>query len=171
MGTSATAILFYGYLWDDDESTCRVASSIHGVGLNAYDPGEHSISGWEELIHERRGGTNPWRACPDDERKIAAWKPANREAIDAYFAAKKAITEEFGVDLGYHGAPAHDVDAPHLAIAGSDERVGGLDGLAVTPEMLAVGPDWKARLDRWLAEFGIEPPQAEPQWWVVAEYG
>jgi hypothetical protein len=171
MGSSADAILFYGYLWDDDESTAEIACAIHGVERDEYDPSEHSISGWEELIHERRGGTNPWRACPDDDRLIAAWKAANREAIDAYFAAKKAITEEFGVDIGYHGAPVHDVDAPHLAIAGTDERVGGLDGLAVTPEMLAVGPDWKARLDRWLAEFGIEPPQDEPQWWVVAEYG
>jgi hypothetical protein len=171
MGSSADAILFYGYLWDDDESTAEIAGAIHGVDRDEYDRGEHSISGWEELIHERRGGTNPWRACPDDERKIAAWKATNTPAITDYFVSKKRIQDEFGVGIGLHGAPAHDVDAPHLFIAGTDDRVSGPDGLAVTPEVLAVGPDWKARLDRWLAEFGIEPPQAEPQWWIVSEYG
>jgi hypothetical protein len=35
---------------------------------------------------------------------------------------------------------------------------------------LTVDPSWRAQLDRWLAEFGIEPPQSEPQWWMVARY-
>lgn len=171
MGNRATATLFYGYLWDDDESTAAVACRVHGVGEDDYDPGEHSISDWEEIIHARRGGTNPWLSCPNNDKDVDAWQAANAPAITDYFASKRAIKSEFGVDIDYHGYPSIDVDAPHLAIPGTVRRASGLDGITISAGDAAVNPEWKVRLDRWLAEFGIDPPQPEPQWWIVAEYG
>jgi hypothetical protein len=169
MGSSAAAILFYGYLWDDDECTAEIGCAIHGVNCDEYDPDEHDADDWDEVILGRRGVGNPWVACPEDDRMIDAWKAANRAILDAFWASKEAVRPEFGVVIGRHGVS--EEDAPHLAIDGTAQCVVGRHGLAVTPEMLAVGSDWKARLDRWLAEFGIAPPQAGPQWWIVAEYG
>jgi hypothetical protein len=170
MSTSIEAVLFYGYLWDDDEAYGDVACAIHGVDRDDYDPGEHSLSGWEDIILERRGHVDPWVDFPggtDAENK--AWIAANREAIDRKRQAKDAIGSEFGVDAGWHGH--HECSAPHLMIVASKDFAEHMDGLAVTPTTLAVGPLWREQLDRWLAEFGIEPPQPEPQWWIVAVYG
>jgi hypothetical protein len=170
MGTSIEAHLFYGYLWDDEDDYGRIACAIHGVGEDDYEPGEHSLSGWEDIILERRGHVDPWVSFPGGTDAVnKAWVAANREAIDIKLAAKDAINSEFGVGLKHHGH--RDAQAPHLEITGTRLSATFTEGLAVKPETLTEDPDWRDRLDKWLAEFGISPPQPHPQWWIVAEYG
>jgi hypothetical protein len=170
MGASIDAHLFYGYLWDDGDDYGKIACAIHGVDEDDYEPGEHSLSDWVEIVLERRGHVDPWLSHPGGTDAVnKAWVAANREAIDARHDAKDAIASEFGVDLGVHGH--HECQAPHLLIAGTKRTASGPDGLGITAADLWVDPDWRDRLDKWLAEFGIEAPQPEPQWWIVAEYG
>jgi hypothetical protein len=171
MGASIDAHLFYGYIWDDEDDYGKIACAIHGVDEDDYEPGEHSLSDWADVIHERRGHPNPWVDFPNDAPQATtdAWVAANREAIDRKFAELKAIKDEFGVSLDWHGH--HECQAPHLLISGTKRTASGTDGLGVTAADLWVNPDWRDRLDKWLAEFGIEAPQPEPQWWIVAEYG
>ncbi len=173
MSNSLDAVLFYGYLWCDDDDRERIGRAIHGVTEEDYDDCDHSPGDWIDIVHRRRGHVNPWDTRPvsasADDAAAERWIAENREALDRMYETKEAIDDEFGVAIGWHGHT--DDQAPHLRIVGTEQRASYNNGLAVLPEMLGVDPDWRDRLDKWLAEFGIEAPQPEPGWWLVAEYG
>jgi hypothetical protein len=171
--SSVDAILFYGYLWSDEEDDGEIACAIH----SETDPSKCSSNDWDSVVYARRGHLNPWSNFTEDERlpyaerqaATARWVEENREAIDRLHKEQAEIRAEFGVSLSSHGH--YDCSVPHLLVVGTKQTVSFTEGLALAPSMLAVDPDWRDRLDKWLAEFGIAAPQPEPKWWMVAHYG
>lgn len=166
MGVSTDAVIFYGYCWSEEEEL--------------IDTGDKE---WSELILAKRGETNPWDQHPPDnparsetmeqyranEARSKTWREANRAALDAWSAKKRAVQKEFGVELQQHCSDAHSMPYLEIAEAGFMARRGYPEEIDVT--QLAVDPRWKGMLDAWLAEFGIEKPQAEPRWWLVSWWG
>jgi hypothetical protein len=158
MGVSTDAILFHGYCWDDETTL--------------FEDGE-----WAEAVLKKRGVHNPWddyppeiERVPDYEQRRKAgeeWTAVNRSRLDDWYAAKKAVEEEFGVEVGGHCSG--DCSMPYVAIKGAGETAHR--GYPKEVPDLAVDPTWAAKLDRFLAEFGIEKPHPEPKWWLVSYWG
>ncbi len=187
MSNSASATLFFGYCWNDDEAADRIKAAILRYAANRGpdddddddETGDERDVEWVDAVAARRGLVNPWtelkvppglgyqqkRAFEQD------WIAAHEADLDAWRAAKKAIEAEFGIEIGFHGHTADDYSAPHLVMNGGEKDVSSIDGMEVTPEMLTIDPAWMEALDRWLAEFGIKPPHDKPRWWIVANYG
>jgi hypothetical protein len=169
MGVSTDAVLFYGYCWDEE-------------GVDIFNGALADDTDWEDVVLNRRGVANPWAGAPADldeylpgeryeqkEARIKAWTDANRDLLDAWYVAQAAVREEFGVEVGTHCSG--ECPMPYLTPAGSARRSYRGHPQAIDPASLTADPEWAAKLDRFLAEFGIERPQPAPGWWLVSYWG
>jgi hypothetical protein len=143
MGVSTDAVLFYGYCWDEE-------------GVDIFNGALADDTDWEDVVLNRRGVANPWAG-------------ANRDLLDAWYVAQAAVREEFGVEVGTHCSG--ECPMPYLTPAGSARRSYRGHPQAIDPASLTADPEWAAKLDRFLAEFGIERPQPAPGWWLVSYWG
>jgi hypothetical protein len=187
MGNSASAILFYGYCWSDEDDDREIKRSIRWYvrGAPASDSSDEDddpetpTPEWPAAIAIHRGHKNPWddftssthRDYAQRNAHDKAWIAAHRAELDAWHAAQKAVEAEFGVEMSDHGSPADDYSAPHLLIKETETRTESLDGAEITAEKMVADPEWRTRLDAWFSELGINPPQKEPRWWLVVHYG
>jgi hypothetical protein len=158
VGVSTDAILFYGYVWEDEDS----------------DPLGIGDKEWSEVVLEKRGEKNPWHDYPaEDERlpyeerrkKGDAWAADHRAEIDAWYAKKRAVVAEFGVDVCRHCSG----DCPMLYISTKEHLASR--GNPVRIESLVIEPGSNAKLDRFLQEFGVRPPASGLGWWLVSYWG
>lgn len=162
MGISTDALLVYGYIWDDEHDLF----------------GEDSAGEWEDRIARQRGISNPWDTYPEQEfsqlpydQKRAAgerWRNDNRDALDAWYAAKKAISEEYGVRVGRHDSDEWSV--PILKIEGAGLTVARGYPKPVTAEALAVGADWDDKLRRFITDLDIDVSEAKGPGWFLASW-
>lgn len=162
MGVSTDAVLAYGYVWEDE------------FDLLADDESE-----WEEVIAAQRGINDPWTAYPQEierlpyeerQRKGREWTEAHRAELDAWHAAKKAITEEYGVEIDKHGSDEWSV--PVVKIAGAGHTAARGYPHKLTAEDLAVNPAWDARLQRFVADLHIDVSEAKgPGWFLMSWWG
>ena len=185
MSYSNKAIVFYGYCWDsedddDDHDLRRAFLSTAGRfdeidKLDDFDLEPTEVE-WPEMLARSRGHSNPWdhfQPCQPNERdadceaRTEAWLDEHGAEVDAWHALLRDLVSESGVALDYHGVL--DSTKPHLLAIGSEIDVCGWDAVELLQRH--ADPKWRENLDRWLAEFGIEPPQPEPRWWLVASYG
>jgi hypothetical protein len=164
VGVSTNAVLFYGYCWTDDD-----------VAIFENAP-EVEDGEWVVAVLKRRGVVDPWdayvepsRGIPyyEQQRQTDAWTEAHRAELDAWHAAQRAVEEEFGVEVDSHCSG--DYPIPYLCTAQVIARRG--DAEEITPERLTVDPTWAGKLDRFMAEFGIEKPHESPRWWLVSYWG
>lgn len=157
MGTSTNAILFYGYCWEEETELFP--------GTDDWD--------WPKVILQNQGAKNPWddfvEAIPGEpykkkEARSEAWRNKNRAALDKWYEEKESIKESRGVNLDVHCSS--DYPIPYLAAKGSETK--SRRGSPEEIVSLDVKPGWREKLDGWLAEMGVERPQAEPKWWLVS---
>lgn len=153
MSTSTDAILFYGYCWDDE---------VQLLPENEDD--------WVSVVLKKRGYSDPWDDFVEDmslpyvQRRAAndAWLEARRQDIDAWCVRKRAVQEEFRVDLHRH---CHaECPMPYVAAF----RLLAQRGCPVEVVSLAVNDEWNERLDRFLTELGWSKPHPAPRWWLVS---
>ena len=154
MGASTDAILFYGYVWDDEGDLF---------------PGE-----WEEIVALKRGHKNPWDDYPSGEshEMQEKWVRDHSADLDAWRAIEKAIGEELGVGVDDHGADAWR--CPYLFI--SDSRIEAYRGSPKEIPMATLGGrgthTWDDKLQRFIDELDIDISKAKgPRWWLVSWWG
>jgi hypothetical protein len=123
VGVSTDAKLVYGYVWEDEHDLFA-----SGEDDEDYDEEESADEPeWEEIIARQRGIANPWDSYPqiidrlpyDDQRRRGdAWTADHRAELDAWHAAKKAIAEEYGVEVDHHGSDEWEVPVVKITGAG-----------------------------------------------------
>ncbi len=177
MGSSATAILFYGYVWQDEGSSIFTVARHRGDEEEDEDEDPDECE-WSEQVALKRGHQDPWMLLKRGEVQgveqrynsfgTETYMAPPSDLLDAWYAVKKAIEGEFGVDVVFHGCDS----SRHfgLAIAGTEVKVDWGEYHRI--EALTVDPTWASMLKRWLDELDLVPPEGqEPGWWMVAEYG
>ncbi len=172
MGVSTDALLVYGYVWEDEHDL---------FGDPDEESGEDSeIDGeWEEIVARRRGIPDPWDQYPaeierlpyDEKRhKGDEWIAAHRAELDAWSDAKTAITSEYGAEIDSHGSG--EWSCPIVKIKGAGHRAGRGDAHAIDPVTLAIDPSWDGKLQRFIADIGIDISEAAgPGWFLVSWWG
>ena len=161
MGVFTNAILFYGYCWDEEVDL-----------FEAHRLDEDDEAEWPELLLRKRGEQNPWMAFPDEkievlpyaQRQAATdrWVAEHRAELDEWDAKRNGVDMEFDVELGDHCSG--ECSMPYLA---AWELV-AYRGCPQDASLPVPAAEWDEQLNRFLAEFGITPPQAQPGWWLVS---
>lgn len=162
MGVSTDGMLLYGYIWDDE--------------TELFDNDDDDE--WVDVVAKSRDIPNPWDRYVEpklpymEQRAHAdAWVAEHRKELDAMYAAKRAIEDEFGVTISYHGSDGWSVPYVHI----KDAEVAAYRGSpqSVTGMSLERNPEWDAKLDRFMEELGIEKPdgQDEPGWYLASWWG
>jgi hypothetical protein len=159
MGMDPSAIVFYGYCWNEEKQLLPV--------------GEYE---WQVCILKQRGIHNPWQAgiAPYSNNRTAwdEWNKAHESEITAYREQRKAVELEFPVDIGRHGHC--ETTCSHICIKSSRFSAAAGWGSSFDPAPMAKeNTEWDAAINAFLSELGIEKPdgQDKPQWWLVAYYG
>lgn len=169
MGVSTDAMLIYGYVWEDEHDLLGTDEE-EGDGSREWE--------WDEIAARKRGIASPWDGYPDlsaldyDEqrRQGAEWTEARRPELDAWHAARKAIREEYGVEIDHHGSDQWSV--PVVKIEGAGHTAARGYPHQLTAADLAVGGDWDARLRRFTADLGIDTSGAlGPGWFLASWWG
>ena len=173
MGVSTNAILFYGYCWSEEDVELFRNPEFGGdddEGLKEGDSPE-----WTERVLLKRGEKNPWNnlpaefaALPYQEKRKAQekWIADHRAELDAWSAKKDAVEKEFDIVVSSHCSG--DYSMPYLAANGSSVIACRGYPEEVDLATLKVDPEWNAKLDKFIAEFGIEKPHEKPTWWLVS---
>jgi hypothetical protein len=152
MGVSTDALLVYGYVWNDE----------------AELPEGSDDDEWEEVVARQRGVPNPWDGHPGDH--APQWVEQHRGELDAWCAAKKAIGEEYGVEISQHGSDSWS--CPVVKIAKAGHRAYRGDVHPVAAEDLAVDPAWDGMLERFVTDLGIDASEAAgPGWFLLSWRG
>lgn len=161
MGVSTDAMLFYGYVWEDE--------------AELFDGDDETE--WEEIIAVRRGTANPWDAYPqeierlpyDEKRREGdRWTTEHRAELDAWYAARKAISAEYGVEIDRHGSGEWSV--PVVKIAGAGHTASRGSPHQLTTADLAVDPEWDGKLHRFITDLGIDTSEAKGPGWFIASW-
>lgn len=167
MGVSTDAVLFWGYCWGEED-------------VDIFQGAVPDDAEWEQVVLARRGFVNPWDAARDldtclpgeryeqKQARAKVWTDANRAEIDAWYEAKNAVAAEFGVEVGSHCSgecPMPYLTVPAARILAHRGYAKAINGLPTAD------PEWRAKLDRFVAEFGIKKPHPEPRWWLVSYWG
>jgi hypothetical protein len=154
MGQSTDAILFWGYCWDEERA------------WPWDDPGADE----EETASERYARLTGLKQ-PDNGYPMEIDKSPEADAIRArhaeYWQAENEAWNAVRMEVGTH---CHgECPMPYVAVGESHTLAS-----RGTPEpisSLAVGEDWRARLDSFCSLMGIEPPGGQqPQWWLVSDW-
>lgn len=161
MGQSADAILFYGYVWDDEHDIF--------AGTDIDD------DGWVAAVARRRGHADPWLNYPSVEgltyeaqRKIGdAWTAANRAALDAWRDVKASVELEFAIEVFDHCSS----ECRMPAVAAMRYEASRGNPVQIDAATLTIDPAWDERLDRWFAEMGVKKPHDRPGWYLVSYWG
>ena len=170
MGVSTDAMLFYGYVWEDE-------AELIGSVSEDDDEAEDDEAEWAEIIAARRGILNPWcdfpqdiERLPYDQQRAAGerWTDEHRAELDAWSAATKAISEEYGVEIDHHGSGEWRV--PVVKIAGVGHTASRGYPHQLTAADLAVDPEWDGKLRRFITDLGIDASEARGPGWFVASW-
>lgn len=154
MGVSTDAILFYGYVWEDE--------------YELFDDPDGE-SDWAAIIAKKRGHKDPWVDHPGG--RAQGWVDAHRAELDAWSAARKAIEEEYGVEISRHGSDQWAV--PIIQIADVGFRAGRGYPKGITAGDLRTDPGWDAKLSKFINDLGIDIAEARPGpgWFIASWWG
>lgn len=160
MGVSTNAILFYGYVWDEEKTL-----------FSGDDE-------WSDSILEKRHIKDPWKKFPKEYEQLEyqaqreasdAWVQKHRNEIDSYNDSKKKVEEEFGVDIGYHCSDSCSM--PYVYIKESEILARRGYPKIVTTSNLIVKPSWNDSLKTFIKEINIEVPHEDARWNLVSYWG
>jgi hypothetical protein len=151
MGQSTNAIVFYGYIWDDE-----------GADV------EFDLDDAVDAIYRARGHVDPWDARPEDV-SYRDWAAGHKAEIDEWRAIRVAIDAEFLVGVGQHCSDSASM--PYVFIRSTE--VTAYRGSPKPLMSLDVDPAWRGQLDAFLTDNGIEAPEGEnqPGWWTCSWWG
>lgn len=180
MGVSTDAKLVYGYVWDDEHDLFRSGADDDEDYDEDEDEDEDGGEEWEEIIAARRGILNPWaehaeelaaieqiRPYTESRRLGDEWTTAHRAELDAWSAAKKAIAEEYGVEIDHHGSG--EWECPVVKISGAGHTAARGYPHQLTAADLAADPSWDAKLQRFVTDLGIDTSEAKgPGWFIMS---
>ena len=168
MGVSTDALLVYGYVWDDEVDLFGTEDEEADDDLE-----------WSEIIARQRGIPNPWDAYPQEfehlpytERRAKGdeWVAAHDAELDAWRAARKAIEDEYGVEIDQHGSDQWS--CPVVKVAGAGHRAYRGDVHAVEAADLNINPEWRTKLQRFVDDLGIDVNEAAgPGWFLLSWWG
>ena len=161
MGVSTDAVLVYGYVWKDEDTE-----------LFEDDDRE-----WDEILLTRRGMQSPWDAFPEGleslpyaEQNAAAgrWKAEHRADLDAWYAAKKAIRAEYGVEIDQYCSG--ECSIPIIKIEGAGYTVARGDVQELTAADLTIDPEWDRKLSKFAEDLEIDLSEAQGPGWFLASW-
>lgn len=152
MSANPEGVLFWGYTWPEDSGPDT------GLDRNALA---------KRLVADRGvptpnwplGGTKAW----------VAWNAENAPAADHWRRELARAEVDVGADWGCSGS--WEYLGTYLYADGSRRRVEWTEALPVTS--LEVDPDWRLKIDAFLAQTEVDPPVGDnqPGWWLVTFYG
>lgn len=145
MGSSTSAMVFYGYLWNEKP------------GFDIAELDNRTVLRVLESRRRASAGTPAAAAAPD----AGNWAE-QRQAEDE-------LRREIGIGVSTHGIA--DEVMPLVYAYGTNSTVWAMDPRPLDQAaMRPVDPGWKQALDRFLAEHGIVPPPgaSQPGWWLAA---
>lgn len=151
MGQSTDAIVFYGYIWDDEDAL---------IDFDLYDAVNATMAA--------RGISNPWDDRPEGVSH-REWADAHQPEIDAWRTMKQAVEDEFLVDVGRHCSDPAPM--PYVFVRSTEITASRGNPKPLT--QITVDPAWKGQLDTFLAECEVEPPEGDnqPGWWTCSWWG
>ncbi len=171
MGQSTNAILFYGYVWDDE--------------TDLWDRDDHDY--WFEAVAKRRGISSPWdfyresgaeaqhNALRYEDQKNAYyyWKEqVGFEALLAEWdAAKDAIKAEHpSIDVGSHCSC--DFPMPYIFVSDTKQNASRGYPVAVdTDKVSDTRPEWDEALTAFVTDLDIDISEAQgPGWFLVSNW-
>lgn len=159
MSDDPEGALYYGYSWPVDAD-----------GADVDFDGNIEVA-VREVLRETALPQYPPSFSGDrtDRAAWGAWININQPDLDAWRASVAAVKAEIGVDWGNQGS--WEYRAPYLYVLGSRKTAEWGNAQPVID--LTVGPDWRAKLDAFLAGQNITPPEGEnqPGWWLTSFYG
>lgn len=165
MGTSTDAILFYGYVWDDEDRP-NPWPDADGDGDEPED--------WEARLARLSGLTEPTVAFTGRrfgpggvELPLSPEEQAADDAWGAYFTAQSALVAATGCTVRHHCSG--DYPMPYVAIAWSVTMA--WRGFPVEITGLAVKPEWREMLDAFCRTMGIDTAGKKLGWWLVSYWG
>lgn len=172
MGQSTDAILFYGYVWDEE--------------AELWDRGRHDE--WPVVVANRRGITNPWdfytdsgaeadhNALPYEQQKKAYyyWEQSVgfKAMLDEWEASLAAIkTEHPTITVSSHCS----CDCPMPFVCISETERTARRGFPVALDLTKMSPagqhKWDVELDDFVKALDIDVSDANgPGWFLVSNW-
>lgn len=155
MGVNTSAILFYGYTWNEE--------------IKLFE-GE-----WEEIICRKRGIVNPDDFYKEPENSTFKekqeyadkWAEKHGKEIDNWHQAIENVREEFPCEIGHHCSS--DYSMPYICI--KESEIIARRGYPKKITDLATNPNWKEKLEKFVKEIGIDVTDKEAAWWMVSYWG
>lgn len=166
MGVSTDGILFYGYIWTDEDD-------CYPEALNG-----ESINGWAEIEARKRGIVNPYDTIPEainyhmaPQAEQDAWYDANGELVSAWFKAVSEIKEKSLCDVGWHCSD--ECSMPYVYVKSTEIMASrGYPEALDLQSMALLTPGGTSLLESFLNALGIEPPEGQqPGWWLTSYWG
>lgn len=176
MGVSTDAIIFYGYVWDEETSTPWTIDS--GDEDEESDDDSHDDEDWEARYASKYGLTKPEKPFPDKGYDLKAGKPITNytpeeQAIvdewKAYFDAKRKIVEASPCEVDTHCSG--ECPMPYVCVKDSYVCNSRGDYTELKPEQFEVEEHWNDQLKKFCNLMGITMPAGGPKWYLVSYWG
>lgn len=143
MGQSTNAILFYGFVWDCEQSE------------PPYIDGENSFDGWEERYTSACGFTPP----------TDSWFDA-KEKFERYWKMKSELIKKGGVIADTHCSC--ECPMPYVCVQASQIVCHRGDFKEITS--LEVKPEWNDMLKDFCDKMKIDVGDMTPKWFMVSDW-
>lgn len=155
MSTSTDAILFYGYVWDEETSTPWTIGKDDEDADSERDEEED----WEERYARLKGGlTKPEMPGGYDSKLYTE-----------YLHKKGEIVKDSACEVGTH---CHsDAPMPYVCIRSTYICNSRGDMTRLSPEQFEVDEGWDVELKKFCKLMGIAPPAEGPGWYMVSYWG
>lgn len=152
MSVSTDAILFYGYVWDEETSTPWT------IGQDDED-GPDEEDDWEERYARVKAGL----LKPDTGAGY------DQKTYSEYLSKKSEIVKDCPCEVGTH---CHsDAPMPYVCIKSTYICNSRGDMTRLSPEQFEVDESWDAELKKFCKLMGISTPAEGPGWYMVSYWG
>lgn len=157
MGTSTNAILFYGYVFDDE-------------GSRPYE--DDNDEDWESRYARLSGLVGPEEPYPDGVRNSKTheyeYTPEEQKIVDkhtAFWDKQRKLVEKCGVVVDTHCS----CDCPMPFVAVTKSKIVSHRGEWSEIKSLDVGEDWNQKLKDFCQLMGIKT-KGKPKWYLVSDW-
>lgn len=167
MGQSTDAILFFGFVWDEE------TRYPWNIGRESDDE-ENDDDDWEARYARLKGLPEP-PPIPDkgiDPRTgqfIKNYTPEEQAIVDrrsAYWDEKRALIDKVNVEVDTHCCG--DCPMPFVAHKASKTRAWRGNPMEVTS--LEIKPEWEQELRAFCELMGINVKDQQPKWRLVSDW-
>lgn len=150
MSTSTDAIIFYGYVWDEETSTPWTIGQ---------DDEETTDEDWEERYARLKAGLEK----PDTGNGF------DQKVYSEYLAKKREIVKDCPCKVDTHCSGEYPM--PYVCISDSYVCNSRGDMTELKPEQFEVEENWNDELKKFCKLMGITMPAGGPKWYLVSYWG